>query len=91
MEPLQLFTLFLMAVAAAHLVFSATELLSRWLGKEQRVPGLMARQAGAADRSGGYVFFDPQDLYGPQPPTRQSKPAAKRETQRRTANRRAVA
>ena len=64
MDSLQLFTLLLLAVAITHLLFSAAEVVGRWLKKDVRTSGLAARGNTSASRSGWYVFFDPQDLYG---------------------------
>lgn len=79
MEPLQLFTLFLLALAGTHLVFRTASLLSRWRAKGHRSSGIAAREQRAADHSSWYVFFDPEDLYG-----RRSSAAPDRERRRKT-------
>lgn len=70
MESLQLFAMLLLAVAVTHLLFSAAEVIGRWMKKDVRTPGLAARGSASAGRSSWYVFFDPDDLYG-----RTSQPA----------------
>jgi len=64
MDSLQLFTMLLLAIAITHLLFSAAEVIGRWLKKDVRTPEFAARGSASADRSGWYVFFDPEDLYG---------------------------
>lgn len=74
MDALQLFTELLLAVCTIHLIFTTKAIISEWMEKNQEHYPMLAKGQVKPVYFDWYVFFDPADLLGRVPRSRDGKP-----------------
>lgn len=73
MDSLQLFTGLLLSVCTVHLIFSVKAGISEWMEKNQEHYPMLAKGKTSPVYFDWYVFFDPADLLGRIPKSRDGK------------------
>ena len=73
MDALQLFTELLLAVCTIHLIFTTKAIISEWMEKNQEHYPMLAKGQTTPVYFDWYVFFDPADLLGRKPISKDRK------------------